>query len=97
MLASKHKLLQLFFLFFSKMAKKQKLERKTITKPKAKKAHKGEEPPAASSTTAPKNLSDGSNSILQNVILGLQAQIDAAREVFPTRVTRGNYQTLGEA
>jgi hypothetical protein len=29
--------------------------------------------------------------------LGLQAQIDAAREVFPTRVTRGNYQTLGEA
>jgi hypothetical protein len=29
--------------------------------------------------------------------LGLQAQTDAAREVFLTRVTQGNYQTLGEA
>jgi hypothetical protein len=29
--------------------------------------------------------------------LGLQAQSDAAREVFSTRVTLGNYQTLGEA
>jgi hypothetical protein len=28
--------------------------------------------------------------------LELQAQTDAAREVFPTRVTRGLYQTLGE-
>jgi hypothetical protein len=29
--------------------------------------------------------------------LGLQAQSATAREVFPTRVTQGNYQTLGEA
>jgi hypothetical protein len=29
--------------------------------------------------------------------LGLQAQSDAAREVFPTRVTRGYYETLREA
>jgi hypothetical protein len=29
--------------------------------------------------------------------LGIQAQSDVVREVFPTRVTRGYYQTLGEA
>jgi hypothetical protein len=30
-------------------------------------------------------------------LLGLQAQRDAAKEVFPTMVTRGYYRTLGEA
>jgi hypothetical protein len=29
--------------------------------------------------------------------LGIQAQSDATRESFPTRVTRGYYQTLEEA
>jgi hypothetical protein len=29
--------------------------------------------------------------------LGLQAQSDVAREVLPTRVTRGNCRTLGES
>jgi hypothetical protein len=28
--------------------------------------------------------------------LGIQTQSGAAREVFPARVTRGNYRTLGE-
>jgi hypothetical protein len=29
--------------------------------------------------------------------LGLQTQSDASRDVFPTRVTRGYYRTLGKA
>jgi hypothetical protein len=41
------------------------------------------------------SLNDGSNSIsLRCHLLGLQAQSDATREVFPTRVSWSNYQTL---
>jgi hypothetical protein len=33
---------------------------------------------------------------LKCLLLGLQAQSDVAREVFPTRVTRGLYRILGK-
>jgi hypothetical protein len=34
---------------------------------------------------------------LKMPLIGLQAQSQVAREVFPTTMTRGNYQTLGKA